>query len=559
MRAGLIASAVFTFLALLPSAETKTRGGEGARSFDRRMGSGIGVPRDSLDTGETRAVWLNHYAFDSPEKRAETLQKITNANLNTVFLIVPDDTRPAWSTVADFSAMLTGAKALGLGAHVWMINLWRTAGQTADFTDPAEQEAQTQWARTLLDSFPTLDGIHFDYIRYETQDRLDSVKMHGIRQTVLQTYQALQTEYPGRFLTAALINMGQDCADWVHSYPEGGDDIPSWFRTWFPANPGNRWDDLSFCDAYPTPDGVPTQMTFQQDGVSLVNDDALDFIIAMEYTYHTSWWSGEVDIWHSFLGPAIGHVYMGLGWYSSVWNGAGVTPGEVAAEIVNKIAYGRSHGIDGFSLFEFGEPGTNDSIVIHALTEGPEAPFAEPARSCLLSQPIAEFTADTVAGTAPLIVHYSDLSTGAIVSWEWDLDGDDVIDSTSRNPSFVYANPGTYTVSLTVTNGENNDTEIKEHFITVFGLDAPEITSVLVYADEITIAWNPVAGAMSYGVYSSVMPYTGFALDTTGIFTGESWQAPVSGDQGFFCVVALSEGCESDASVTVGFVARDLR
>ena len=37
------------------------------------------------DTYETRAVWLNNYAFDSPVKRIETLQKITDANLNTVF------------------------------------------------------------------------------------------------------------------------------------------------------------------------------------------------------------------------------------------------------------------------------------------------------------------------------------------------------------------------------------------------------------------------------------------------------------------------------------------
>lgn len=509
-------------------------------------------------TYETRAVWLNNYAFDSSAKRAETLQKIADANLNTVFLIVPDDTRPAWSTVADFSAMLAAVKDLGLAAHVWMINMYRTAGQTADFTDPAEQAAHVQWARTLLDSFPSLDGVHFDYIRYPTQDRLDSVKIAGIRQTILQTHQMIETEYPGRFLTAALINLGQDCADWIHPYPDGGDDIPSWFRTWFAGNPGNRWDDLSFCGSYPTPDGVPTQMTFQQDGASLVNNDALDFIIAMEYTYYTSWWCGEVDIWNSFLGPDVDHVYMGLGWYQNVWNSAGVTPEEVAAAMVDKIEYGRLNGINGFSIFEFGEPGTTDSILINALTHGPDAPFADQALSALLAQPVAEFVADTVTGTAPLEVQFTDLSCGPVVSWEWDLDGDDVVDSTNQNPSFIYTNPGSFTVSLTVINGENANTETKEAYITVFALDTPEISDIQIVSDEICISWNPVPGAVSYAVYSSILPYTGFSFDATGTFSGESWYAPVSGEGRFFNITASDGVYESDTSSTVGFKAYEL-
>ena len=77
----------------------------------------------------------------------------------------------------------------------------------------------------------------------------------------------------------------------------------------------------------------------------------------MEYTYYTSWWSGEVDIWNSFLGPEVNHVYMGLGWYQNVWTSAGVNPEEVAAAMVDKIEYGRLNGITGFSIFEFGEPG----------------------------------------------------------------------------------------------------------------------------------------------------------------------------------------------------------
>ena len=40
-----------------------------------------------------------------------------------------------------------------------------------------------------------------------------------------------------------------------------------------------------------------------------------------------------------------------------------------------------------------------------------------------------------------------------IHTWEWDFDGDGIIDSTEQNPVFVYAEEGTYSVKLTITVG----------------------------------------------------------------------------------------------------------
>jgi len=56
-----------------------------------------------------------------------------------------------------------------------------------------------------------------------------------------------------------------------------------------------------------------------------------------------------------------------------------------------------------------------------------------------------------------LAIHYSDLSTdsdGHIVSWSWDF-GDGGT-STEQNPTHVYAGPGTYRVTLTVTDDGRN-------------------------------------------------------------------------------------------------------
>ncbi len=58
----------------------------------------------------------------------------------------------------------------------------------------------------------------------------------------------------------------------------------------------------------------------------------------------------------------------------------------------------------------------------------------------------ASFTADVTAGCAPLVVHFTNTSTGA-TSYSWDL-GNGVL-TTLTDPSTSYTLPGTYTVKLT--------------------------------------------------------------------------------------------------------------
>jgi PKD repeat protein len=66
----------------------------------------------------------------------------------------------------------------------------------------------------------------------------------------------------------------------------------------------------------------------------------------------------------------------------------------------------------------------------------------------------------------PYEASFRDRSSGDVVSWEWDLDGDGIVDSTDQNPTITYTVPGLYTISLTVKdiNGDT-DTEIKESFV----------------------------------------------------------------------------------------------
>ncbi len=78
--------------------------------------------------------------------------------------------------------------------------------------------------------------------------------------------------------------------------------------------------------------------------------------------------------------------------------------------------------------------------------------------------PIADFRASPLSGTAPLTVQFTDLSVGDVNDWYWDLEDDN---DDGQNPSYTYAYPGTYTISLIVEGPLGRDTETKVAYITV--------------------------------------------------------------------------------------------
>jgi len=85
----------------------------------------------------------------------------------------------------------------------------------------------------------------------------------------------------------------------------------------------------------------------------------------------------------------------------------------------------------------------------------------------------ASFTADETIGASPFMVNFSDYSIAStgnnIVSWAWDFDNDGTIDSNDPNPSWTYTDEETYTVSLTVSDGTNQNTYTADNYITALG------------------------------------------------------------------------------------------
>ena len=81
------------------------------------------------------------------------------------------------------------------------------------------------------------------------------------------------------------------------------------------------------------------------------------------------------------------------------------------------------------------------------------------------SAPQADFTANPTNGTAPLVVQFTDQSTGSPVAWSWDF-GDGQV-SSQRNPSHTYSVAGNFTVRLTASNSAGQATRTRPGFITV--------------------------------------------------------------------------------------------
>ncbi|HEX5111966.1 MAG TPA: PKD domain-containing protein [Saprospiraceae bacterium] len=113
--------------------------------------------------------------------------------------------------------------------------------------------------------------------------------------------------------------------------------------------------------------------------------------------------------------------------------------------------------------------------------------------------PVANFTADPTSGCAPLQVFFDDLSTNNPTSWSWSFPGGTPSTSTNQNPIVTYNTPGTYNVSLTVSNTQGSNTKTINNYITVdnepfadFDYEADDLTVTFTNLSQFgnTYLWN---------------------------------------------------------------------
>ena len=112
------------------------------------------------------------------------------------------------------------------------------------------------------------------------------------------------------------------------------------------------------------------------------------------------------------------------------------------------------------SLTATGPTGTHTQTKANyiAVSVPPPAPSTTPP-------PVANFTANTTRGVAPLTVNFASTSSGTINSYAWNF-GDGTT-STLQNPAHSYAQAGTFPVTLSVTGPGGSNSLNKPAYITV--------------------------------------------------------------------------------------------
>jgi len=111
--------------------------------------------------------------------------------------------------------------------------------------------------------------------------------------------------------------------------------------------------------------------------------------------------------------------------------------------------------------------------------------------------PVAAFSASIFEGNAPLVVTFFDQSVNNPLTWNWEMPGAAPDISNLKNPTVTYNNPGTFPVTLTVTNTAGSDSETESMYITVLmpvSVENPENSGAVI------VAPNPTEGFIRVNV-----------------------------------------------------------
>jgi PKD repeat protein len=110
--------------------------------------------------------------------------------------------------------------------------------------------------------------------------------------------------------------------------------------------------------------------------------------------------------------------------------------------------------------------------------------------------PVAGFSASPTSGCVGMIVTFTNQSSPNTTNWSWSFPGGTPSTSTQQNPVVTYNSPGTYAVTLTVSNPAGSNTMTQSGYITVNTIPTPSFTSA-VNGNTVTFT-NNSTNATSY-------------------------------------------------------------
>jgi gliding motility-associated-like protein len=171
------------------------------------------------------------------------------------------------------------------------------------------------------------------------------------------------------------------------------------------------------------------------------------------------------------------------------------------------------------------------------------------------AQVVASFSATPVKGCSPLVVSFTDHSTGGATSWSWNF-GDGQT-SVLQNPGAIYTNSGVYTVTLTVSNGSSSNTIIQTNYITVYANPTAGFTlstDTACVGQMVKFTNATVIGSGGAAISSWAWDFgDGHAQTVTTTTVSHSYTTP--GSYPISLIVTDMNGCTSSITETVVVVS----
>lgn len=189
-----------------------------------------------------------------------------------------------------------------------------------------------------------------------------------------------------------------------------------------------------------------------------------------------------------------------------------ISPGAIMHYALSNGTSNRTPGVDDLA-------GANDvesrSEVANVCGAGPMVHY-----SCG-SLPVASFSGSPTTVCEGGSVTFTDQSSGTPTSWTWLFPGGTPSSSNSQNPTVAYNTPGTYDVSLTVTNSVGSNSLTITGYITVNALPSVSFTSnpavpAVCAGSQITLSGT---GAQSYSWSGGIADGVPFTPESSGSYS----------------------------------------
>ncbi len=305
-----------------------------------------------------------------------------------------------------------------------------------------------------------------------------------------------------------------------------------------PSNPNNVYvvrSDSKIMHTTNALDAVPTWITtsapagtsFRAGLVASKYDDNVAYLFSYSYVYRTAdggenWTNITTDL------PANNIVGMYLDEYSDdesiyVANSIGVYYHNLGLGHWENFSEGLPSIANIQDLMMYNDGSPNSILRVGYYGKGVwESPLYQPTPI-----PAAAFISDINVVCPGTSVHFTNISSDNTDSFFWEFEGGTPATSTEENPIVFYDIPGTYNVTLTATNVNGDDAEIKSEFITVSSLNAIPLTEgfqtafpppqwVEDDANSDGVFWRKTTDAGGYDLSSSAMLFDNYYNETSG-------------------------------------------